>query len=101
MDKNDIPEITTLNWIDEDGIVILNTGLEKIMINKTSSIIWNKINGIDTVQGIIDEMVTEYGKENSEEYLAEIVESAINEFIINKIAIIKTSNEFDGWLQYE
>ena len=101
MNINEIPEVTTLNWKEEEGIVIINTGIDKIILNKTASIIWNMINGIDTIEEIIDELKKQYGEDNSEEYLEEITIQAIQEFVDNKMVILKSTNEFDGWLQYE
>lgn len=101
MNINEIPEVTTLNWKEEEGIVIINTGIDKIILNKTASIIWNMINGIDTIEEIINELKKQYGEDNSEEYLEEITIQAIQEFVDNKMVILKSTNEFDGWLQYE
>lgn len=101
MNINDIPEVTTLNWKEEEGIIIINIGLEKIMLNKTSSIIWNLINGIDDLQEITNELIKQYGEENSEEYIEEILQQAMEDFTNNKIVVLKTTKEFDGWLQYE
>ncbi|HEY9059132.1 MAG TPA: PqqD family peptide modification chaperone [Pseudobacteroides sp.] len=101
MNKTDIPEVKTLNWSVKDNVVIIDMLTDKVLLNESASIVWNMINGVDSIGEIFDKLKLKYGDQNSDESLSEILESSINLFIDNNVLALKSHSDFDGWLQYE
>ena len=101
MEKTLIPEMKTINWrVDGDNAVI-DIVNDKLLLNKTSKIVLETINGINSIQEIIDELFKKYGEENSIEYISQLVESTLDLFAKYDLIALRSTNEFDGWLQYE
>lgn len=100
MNKNSVPESKTINWkLDGDNAVVLNGNVE-FLLNKSATIVWELINGINTIQDVINKMLEMCGDENSEEYITEIVESSIDQFLENGLILIQP-DDAEGWFQYE
>lgn len=101
MNLMNIPEGKVLNWYEEEGNVVIDNGREKLIINETGKIVWELINGVNSIKDIIDYMIKKYGDKNPLEYITEIVEESLQLFSNEGLIIIKTGSEFDGWMQYE
>ncbi|MCL6590259.1 MAG: PqqD family protein [Firmicutes bacterium] len=101
MDKTAVPECKTINWkLEGDNVVVNLDGRQQFLLNKSAKLVWEQINGVNTIQDIINELFKKYGDQNSVEYITEIVESSINLFLENGVVLLRT-DDFDGWLQYE
>lgn len=101
MDRSNIPEAKVVGWMFENENVVISFGKDKILLNQSSGIVWELIDGVNTIQDIIDEMKKKYGEQNSEEYLGQIVEESIYYFSEAGLIVLKSENDLDGWLQYE
>lgn len=101
MVNNGIPELKVVAWKVENENVVVDIGREKVLLNKSARIVWELIDGIYTVGDIKIQMYEKYKEENTKEYIDEIVDDTIAMFLEYSIIIIRESNDFDGWLEYE
>ena len=102
MDRNCTPEAKAFIWELQEGNVVIEWAGEKIIMNETCSIIWQLIDGVNSIQDIINEVIDNYGGElNETSYLISLVEESIKILQENNLVVLKEGNSFDGWLQYE
>lgn len=100
MDKNMVPEVKTINWKGEGDYAVVNNNFEKLLLNKSVKLVFELINGINTIDDINNILINEYKDTDEPHYIEEIVEESIQLLIDNNIINMK-EDEIDGWLQYE
>ncbi|WP_163192172.1 PqqD family peptide modification chaperone [Clostridium thermarum] len=101
MGRSNVAELKVVNWMCDGDSIVIDRGTEKILLNKSAKIVWELIDGINTIQDIIDELVKKYGDQNDEDYLISIVEETMSMLENEQLIIMKAASDFDGWLQYE
>lgn len=101
MRKEMIPEIAVMIWEEEEGSVCIQAGKEKLILNKTASVVWEYIDGINTIEEIIDKIYEEYKETDSLEIITKVVEESLEMFEKENLIKIRETMDFDGWLKYE
>ena len=101
MNKELMPEIIVLIWSEEDGNICVQLGTEKIVLNKTASIVWKYIDGFKSVGEIIQEIFEEYKETDSHETVSNVVIESLKMFEKERLINLKEEVDFEGWLKYE
>lgn len=101
MEKKSVPELKVANWMCEGENVIVDLKTEKLLLNKSAKIVWELIDGINSVEEITNEIIMKYGDQNEEAYLIEIVNETLSMLEKDNLIVIRETNDFDGWLEYE
>lgn len=101
MRKEMIPELAVMIWDEEEGNVCIQSGTDKLVLNKTASIVWECLDGINTIEDIINIIYDEYKDTDTIENVEKVVEESLEMFEANNLIIIRETMDFDGWLIYE
>lgn len=101
MNFTDIPERKTIMWKMEGDNATVNLQNKTYILNTSAALVWNLSDGINTVHDIVHKLKTEYNVENDEKDLEKIVLACLDSMIYNGIILIKSSNDIEGWFEYE
>lgn len=73
-----IPEKSTTLWkmIEDNAVIKYNAN--QYILNDSAAIVWNMIDGVISIEEIVNNMLLEYGESNSREAIIEVVKDTLN-----------------------
>lgn len=101
IEKNKIVKTYNTQWSVEDDLVVIRNNGEKFIFNKTMSVVWMEINGILTVDQIIEKLYDLYKDQNTMEHMEQVVEDSISQLMQIGIVYLEEKNLFAGWCSDE
>jgi hypothetical protein len=88
-------------WESYENSMVVDSNDGKLLLNETTMKVFDCINGIRTIQGVIELMIAKYGNENDYEYITEIVHESLSLLMNYNIVVEKQVDEFEEWIVYE
>lgn len=96
-----IPEPIVVVWEEEGDSISIQKGNNRLILNRTASLVWKHIDGIKTMKEIFRELLDETGGSDTEENVKNVLTSSLELFLEEKLIRMRDDNELDGWLDYE
>lgn len=101
IDKKMIPEPKLITWKPEGDNAVIRHADKMFLLNASMRIVWEKINGINTVEDITNQILKEFSDDNDDEHIWDVIETALDSLLKNDLITLKEDYESDGWVQYE
>lgn len=101
MDTSMVPEKEFSVWTLQNDNIVIEFEANKYILNQSSRVVWELIDGVSAVDEIIQQVVDQYGENYTRDYITDIVINALEMLHNEHMIKFYHKNDFDGWLKYE